>query len=126
MRARRGPLKTMRRALVALACVLLVGCTSSAASSSGTAAGGTAVKTNQVDLPPSYLFSPTRIQVSPGSTVTWTNHDNFTHSVQVQGQADVHMMKPGETAQITFSTPGEYSYLCTLHAQNMRATVVVG
>jgi predicted component of type VI protein secretion system len=52
----------MRRALVALVAlvgVLLVGCTSSTSAAS-------AVKTTQVDLPPSYLFSPARVQVSPG------------------------------------------------------------
>jgi plastocyanin len=58
--------------------------------------------------------------------VTWTNHDNFSHSVQVQGQAEVHMMKPGETAQISFTAPGDYPYVCTLHAQNMRGTISVG
>jgi plastocyanin len=35
-------------------------------------------------------------------------------------------MKPGETAQITFAAPGEYPYVCTLHAQNMRGTISVG
>ena len=81
--------------------------------------------TNQVDLPPSYVFRPDAIQVTQGSTVTWTNHDNFTHSVQVQGQSDVHVMKPGESAQITFDGPGTYAYVCTFHTQNMRGTVLV-
>src|SRR5690348_12299117 len=81
-----------------------------------------AVRTTQVDLPPSYVFQPAVIEVSRGATVTWTNHDNFTHSVQVQG-GDVHMMSPGQTAQISFDQPGTYSYLCTLHAQNMKGTV---
>ena len=65
------------------------------------------------------------IQVVPGTTVTWTNHDNFTHTVQVEGQSEVHSMRPGETAQITFTNPGTYSYLCTLHTQNMKGTVQV-
>ncbi len=87
-----------------------------------------AVSTNVVDLPPSYKFAPDHITVAAGSTVTWTNHDNFTHSVLVaglDGQSDVHMMRPGESAQITFSTPGEYHYVCTLHTQNMQGTVTV-
>jgi plastocyanin len=101
----------------------LAGCggTSSTASSSA----APAVQTDQVDLPPSYQFSPTHIQVARGTTVTWTNHDNFTHSVQVQGQSEVHTMRPGETAQITFSTPGDFSYVCTFHTQNMKGVVSV-
>lgn len=83
------------------------------------------VATTTVDLPPSYRFEPLAIRVARGATVTWTNHDNFTHTVQVTGQPDVHTMKPGEATQITFDTPGEYPYICTLHTQNMRGTVTV-
>jgi plastocyanin len=108
----------MRRArtLIGLACILLVGCAPSSA----------AVRTVQVDLPPSYVFAPQHIQIDAGATVTWTNHDNFSHSVQVERLGStVHMLKPGEATQISFSTPGEYPYLCTLHAQTMRGTVSV-
>lgn len=102
-------------------CLLLAGCTASTATRPSSAAAST----NTVDLPPSYMFSPAQITVRAGSTVTWTNHDNFTHSVLVDGQSDVHMMKPGENAQIIFATPGQYHYICTLHAQNMQGTVIV-
>jgi plastocyanin len=43
----------------------------------------------------------------------------------VQGQRDVQVMKPGESAQITFDQPGTYAYVCTFHTQNMRGTVTV-
>jgi plastocyanin len=108
--------------LLVVACLLLVGCTGPNASAAPSAE---AVRTTQVDLPPSYKFEPARIQVDAGSSVTWTNHDNFTHSVQVAGQFDVHMLRPGESTSITFATPGEYSYVCTLHTQNMRGSVIV-
>ena len=95
----------------------------------GCARPGTAaeapVDTATVDLPPSYRFEPVSIRVKSGTAVTWTNHDNFTHTVQVTGQSDVHQMRPGESTRITFSTPGEYTYVCTLHTQNMRGTVTV-
>jgi plastocyanin len=84
-----------------------------------------AVRTTTVNLPPSYTFEPRHIEVSAGSTVTWTNRDNFSHSVQVTGQPDVQLMRPGETAQVTFSSPGEYHYVCTLHTQNMQGDVTV-
>ena len=109
------------RFFLACALLLLVGC----ARPTSAATSAPATQTNVVDLPPSYKFEPAHISVSAGTTVTWTNHDNFTHSVQVDGQSDVHMMRPGESAQITFSTPGEYHYICTLHTQNMQGTVTV-
>jgi plastocyanin len=108
---------------------MLVGCarstTAKTPSSAAGATGAAGVATTTVDLPPSYLFSPAHISVKAGSTVTWTNHDNFSHTVLVDGQSDVHMMHPGENAQITFNTPGQYHYICTLHAQNMQGTVTV-
>ena len=119
MRRRLVPLASVGLVLVVL--TVLTGC--SGTSSSASAAS--AAQTTQVDLPPSYQFSPTHIQVNRGATVTWTNHDNFTHSVQVQGQSDVHTLRPGESTQITFDSPGDFNYVCTLHTQNMKGTVSV-
>ena len=34
---------------------------------------------DSVDLPKSYKFAPAAITVTAGTTVTWTNDDNFTH-----------------------------------------------
>ena len=105
--------------LVLVACGVLVSCAPVATNSSRP------VRTSQVDLPPSYQFAPANIEVRPGTMVMWTNHDNFTHSVEVQGQTEVHMLRPGESTQISFDQPGTYPYVCTLHTQNMRGTVAV-
>ena len=120
----------MKSVLLGAACLLLAACGAPPKAAPTSVPASTGAKTATVDLPPSYLFSPASIEVKPGTTITWTNHDNFTHSVQVQGQpagvdANVHMLSPGQTAQITFDKPGTYEYLCTLHAQNMKGTVVV-
>jgi plastocyanin len=114
MHAARGML-----AVGLLGLALLAGC------ASGSSAASAPVRTNQVDLPPSYVFRPATIEVPVGTTVTWTNHDNFTHTVQVTGQSEVHQLRPGESTSITFSTPGDYAYVCTLHTQNMRGVVTV-
>jgi plastocyanin len=105
--------------VVFLGCGLLTGC------APATQRASKSVRTSQVDLPPSYQFAPASIDVAPGTAVTWTNHDNFTHSVQVQGQSEVHMLRSGESTQISFDQPGTYPYVCTLHTQNMRGTVIV-
>jgi plastocyanin len=93
----------------------------------GDAKGSSApVSTNEVTMPKSYRFSPETIQVVAGTTVTWRNQDNFTHSVKLRdgGEPD-HLVKPGESVAITFSRPGTYAYECNLHPQNMRGTVIV-
>ena len=108
-------------ALVAVVAFVLAACSSQAA-------GASPAATDKVDLPPSYRFEPAAITVKAGTTVTWTNHDNFTHSVQLLDgglPTDPHVMEPGGDATVTFSAAGTYHYQCHLHPQNMQGTVVV-
>ena len=46
-------------------------------------------------------------------------------SVRTTAPAPTNAYSPIVTPQITFPPPGTYSYLCTLHTQNMKATVQV-
>jgi plastocyanin len=104
---------------------LLGGC----AAGSGGSAAGSPVETSKVDLPPSYKFVPAAIAVETGTTVTWTNNDHFTHSVQfLDGglPGAPLMMDPGATVTYLFDRPGIYHYQCHLHPQNMQGTVTVG
>lgn len=110
------------RGAIALIVLAAVGC------GSGGSTTGSPVATAQVDLPPSYRFVPADISVAAGTTVTWTNHDNFTHSVAfLDGglPGDPHVMKPGETATFTFATAGTFHYQCSFHPQNMKGSVIV-
>jgi plastocyanin len=97
----------------------------------GCSAGSTAgspVPTTTVDLPPSYRFVPEAITVVAGATVTWTNHDNFSHSVQfLDGglPSDPRVMKPGASTTFTFPAVGTYHYQCSFHPHDMQGTVVV-
>ena len=85
---------------------------------------GEPVATHRVDLPKSYRFNPAVVEIKAGTSVTWTNHDNFTHSVKV-GSGDDHKLSPGKSVTIRFATPGTYHYVCTLHSQDMRGKVIV-
>ncbi len=94
----------------------------------GAACGGAAASAspNHIDLPRSYLFSPADITVKAGSTVTWTNSDQFTHSVRLVDSGEVlGVLKPGDTLSHVFDKPGAYRYDCSFHPQNMHGTVTV-
>jgi plastocyanin len=82
------------------------------------------VATATVDLPKSYRFAPQAIAVPVGTTVTWTNNDDFTHNVNLEG-ADPLTMSPGESATRTFTAPGMYPYVCSLHPNDMTGSVLV-
>jgi plastocyanin len=94
----------------------------------GAACGGAAASTstNHIDLPRSYLFSPADITVKVGTTVSWTNSDQFTHSVRLVGTGQtLGILKPGDTLTHVFDKPGTYKYDCSFHPQNMHGTVTV-
>jgi plastocyanin len=82
------------------------------------------VATTQVTMAKSYRFDPKVIEVDAGSTVIWTNDDNFMHTVKLDGQED-HKVDRGESVSIAFDTAGTYHYVCTLHSQDMSGEVVV-
>ena len=85
------------------------------------------VATSKVDLPRSYEFRPAVITVPAGTAVTWTNHDNFTHTVRLidQGNRVLGTMSPGQSLTFTFTSRGTYRYDCSLHPQDMHGQVIV-
>lgn len=105
---------------LALTAVAAIGCSTSGSG----AADASPVATTSVDLPKSYTFAPAAISVTEGDTVTWTNSDNFSHSVRIEGGEPL-VMKPGEQVTHTFDAPGTFKYDCSFHPQDMQGTVVV-
>lgn len=64
-----------------------------------------------------YHFQSDNITVTAGSTVTWTDNSDTTHTIssdKLSGPLDgtVH---PGGTYQSTFNTVGTYAYHCNIH-----------
>jgi plastocyanin len=108
-----------RRRVLALAAIALVAL---AAGCGG--ADSTPVATTHVSMAKSYRFSPKVIQVDRGSTVTWTDDDNFTHTVKFDGQDD-HEVGRGDSISITFARAGTFHYVCTLHSRDMSGEVIV-
>ena len=113
-------LRSLSRRVVGAATVslLLVACAAPASTEP--------VATNKVDLPPSYKFEPKVITVPDGTEVTWTNSDNFTHSVRLLDDGgDVMQIAPGESVSFTFHGVGEHHYDCSFHPNDMNGVVIV-
>lgn len=111
--------------------LLLVGCGGAEPASDSAGAGGGAATSGEsaaagavtiADL----QYSPADLDVSAGSTVTWTNDDDAPHTVTfdddaVQGSEE---LQKGDEFSATFDDAGEYAYVCAIHP-DMKATVTV-
>ena len=74
-----------------------------------------------------FAFSPAALVVTVGTTVTWTNQDSDAHTVTSRngtGPLNSAPITPGQTYSYTFTKPGTYNYMCTIHPF-MLATVTV-
>ena len=136
-------MKYVRFALSLAAVAALAGCGAAPKATAGTApsamasmsgmttsagaadpAQGAPVATDSVAIK-NFAFSPAMVTVRVGTTVTWTNSDQDAHTVTATGGGFTSpTLNTGDLFRYTFSKPGRYEYLCTIHPF-MTATVVV-
>jgi len=71
-------------------------------------------------------FSPATITVKKGDTVTWTNKDSVSHTVDgdTQGTMESDTLAAGDTYQYTFDQAGTFAYHCDFHS-SMKGKVIV-
>lgn len=61
-------------------------------------------------------FNPASLTVVAGTTVTWKNNDNTTHTVTANnGAFNSGALNPGATFSFTFNQPGTFDYHCMIH-----------
>jgi plastocyanin len=95
---------------------------------SQSASGSTeAVETNTVNIK-DFEFTPSKITVKKGTTVTWTNQDTIRHDIRPENDSDAfkgsELLAKGESYSWTFDTVGTYTYICSPHPY-MKGTVEV-
>lgn len=91
--------------------------------------GKSAVAVTASDL----TFDPIEILVSKGTTVTWTNDEETTHSINTDPHPSHSYFPPlnsktlakGETYSYTFNEVGYYPYHCSMHPDDMVGTIAV-
>lgn len=74
-----------------------------------------------------FAFVPATLTVQVGDTVTWTNTDTAPHDVTTtSGPYPIHSttLSTGQSWSYTFTTPGTYAYICSIHP-DMHASITV-
>jgi plastocyanin len=73
----------------------------------------------------SLAFQPSRIEITAGTTVAWTNDDPLEHTVTaIDHSFDSGLIAPGATWRHTFTKPGTYQFSCQPHPF-MKGEVIV-
>ncbi len=84
-------------------------------------------KTNAVKIV-DYAFTPSRITVPTGTTVTFTNSGSQPHNAAGAdaGGWDTGLLALGQSATVTFNKPGTYAYSCAPHPFMIGQVIVTG
>ncbi len=70
-------------------------------------------------------FTPARIEIPVGTTVTWTNDDPVAHTVTANdGSFNSGLVDGGQSWSYTFTEPGEFPFYCVPHPF-MKGVIVV-
>jgi plastocyanin len=112
-------MRTVKPGMCVVAALAVAALAAGALASQGAPAADAGVQIDQ------FAFLPQRITVKPGTTVTWTNDDDDSHTVA--SSAKLFKSGPldtGDKFSFTFTTPGTYAYFCSVHPQ-MTGTIVV-
>ena len=136
MRRGRHHLARTACALAVLTLVAATGCSKSSKSASSTtttaaptttAATSTAINQGAVVKVTEYNFSAPTVTIKAGQEVVWHNLGNVAHTVTESSANDFHSaeINPGQTYVQTFDKPGTYTYVCSIHPDRMKGTVVV-
>jgi plastocyanin len=76
-------------------------------------------------------FEPRNVTVKAGESIAWVNDDPVPHDVEGSGPGGEFSSGPpggmaeGDRFSFTFEQPGEYEYVCRVHAPGMAGTVTV-
>jgi plastocyanin len=103
----------MRRTLVVLTLLAVVGTLAAGCGGGGSSSGGGGSSStgggqgggNAVTID-NLAFSPATLNLKTGQQVTWTNKQDIAHTVTADGGAFDHQMPPGATFSFTFDRAG--------------------
>lgn len=61
-----------------------------------------------------FAFSPAKLTIKQGTTVTWTNEDSAPHKIKSDSFNSGDLSK-GDKFEFTFNTKGNFAYSCSIH-----------
>jgi plastocyanin len=79
---------------------------------------------NEVNID-NFSFTPPTLTIPVGTKVTWINHDDVPHIIMNTDKRFVSpVLDTDERFSYTFTSPGTYTYYCSIHPK-MTARIIV-
>jgi plastocyanin len=134
MALRRQRVAALAAALVLLGTVATAGCSSSGSKTKAAAGSSTTSTTAKVaNLGANveiidFAFQAPTVTVKVGQAVVWKNDGQTAHTVldtSPQHAFNSPNIDPGATFDETFHTAGTYAYVCSIHPDRMKGTIIV-
>jgi plastocyanin len=120
LRTRGGRQKLALLLTVAAFALTLAGLGDTVASAGGTAQVSKAPRVGIVRL----AYRPPTLTIAKGTTVTFANSSQVTHTATRDGSFDTGLIKPGRSVAVRFKQKGTFAYHCEIHP-SMHGKIVV-
>lgn len=76
-----------------------------------------------------HAYSPARLTIKKGTTVTWTNQDAVQHDITPDNPSgdwkQSNLLSRGQSYSVTFNETGTFTYFCTPHPEMTGSVTVV-
>lgn len=97
------------------------------ATGGGTGSGGTAVATVKQGPNGQFVFSPSKLTLTKGQTITVKDVGSVAHTFTIQGKGIDVVNQPGQSQNVTIDlAPGIYTFICNFHVNlGMQGTLTV-
>jgi plastocyanin len=119
------------KVIIVLTIVIMTGCKSdNSVSTYGSSGSQGTPGANEVWMQ-NIAFVPASKTISVGTTITWTNKDNYPHQPTSgipnypDGIFKSGPMNNGDTYTYKFNTAGTFNYYCFIHGAMMTAKMIV-
>jgi plastocyanin len=102
----------------------------SSTTTTAASSGGTTVNQGPTVEITEFRFDPVPVEVKVGQVITWKNDGSARHTVtqdvpDEQRKFKSDTLAPGDKFVFTFTEPGTYTYICSVHPDRMRGTINV-
>jgi plastocyanin len=92
-----------------------------AASCASTAAASGPV----ISIDGTHSLNPSDETIKVGDSITWTNNGTATHQIAFATGPKCGYQIAAKSVSITFSNPGTFAYICSIHPTFMKGTITV-